>query len=83
MAKKNLTKKSTEPIKNPYQEKKKRKKGKKKRKTAVRKKEKGTLVGLNIARIGAVIFMLLVKRKDMIVFTVLLKKLDDFFNKKK
>ena len=38
---------------------------------------------INITRIGAVVFILLIKRKDMIVFTVLLKELDDFFNKKK
>ena len=40
-------------------------------------------MGLNIARIGAAAFISLIKRKDIIVFMVLLKELDDFFDKKK
>ena len=45
--------------------------------------EEGTLIGLNIVRVEAVIFILLIKRKDMIIFTVLLKELNDFLNKEK
>ena len=55
--KKNLTKRNTEPVKNPYQEKKKRRKREKKRKTAIREKEKKTLIKLNIARVKAAAFV--------------------------
>ena len=61
--KENLTKENTELIKNPYQEKKKRRKRKKKRKIAVREKKKEILIRLNIARVGAAVFILLIKKK--------------------
>ena len=38
---------------------------------------------LNITKVKAIAFTLLIKKKDMTIFTILLKKLDDFFNKKK
>ena len=44
---------------------------------------KETLIRLNIVRIKTAAFILLAKKKDITVFTVLLKKLNDFFNKEK